>query len=466
MKLPLETEPIPHHIFKLLLDALPKKFRREGATLTPEVVFLFLFHIVETGCSNYRSSMTWIKQAFPQLLGETGIFPTPGAMTKARAKICGHDFMDLFLQLVKGVSERARYPMLVYKDFRVLSVDGTNIELPSDKRLLKHFGHMPNPHGNDVLPQAGLVSLFDVGLNAAIDFTITTCKPNERNELITLSRSMRSGDLLIADRGFPSRSVFDALRKTGADYLIRMSKNSFSAVKTFIASGLREQIVTISPMDARGRQQVYDEPFQVRLIREESCDEDGEPRIFATSLIDQEGHKTEDLIYLYTRRWGVETGFRNMKTYYDAEWIHARTRNGVHQELIVVMIHQLLIAELEMRTREQHDSKPIHVDNVKRAATETSAEICEKTHDVREIPYTFNKPSCMVIVGFIMMALHNQEFEKAEQHFITGCEHIWRMKEKRRPGRSYSRSPKSANAKQKSARRANKNIKKRKTRNK
>ena len=464
MKQSLKPNSIPHSTLSLLFDLLPEKFRRDGAKIKPPLVLLFILHIVQTGCSSYRSTMTWIKQAFPSILGDAGIFPSSSAMSKARAKICSQKFMDMFLELVKEVQEPTQHGMLQYHDFRVLALDGTNIELPSDKRLLKYFGHMPNPHGTEIVPQAGLVSLFDVGLNATIDFTITACKPNERKELITLTRSMRPKDLVIANRGFPSREVFHAIRETGSDYLIRMSKNSFSAVKTFISSGLREDVVTISPMDAKGRKKIYSEPFKIRLIREESCDQNGDPRIFATSLIDKEKYKTEDLCYLYTRRWAVETQFRNMKSYYDAEWIHARTPNGVKQELIVVMIHQLIIAVLEMRSRELHESKPIKVDNIKRAATKSTEEIKEETQDVYEIPYTFNQPSCMVIVGFIIMALHNEDIEKAKLHFTTGCEHIWRMKEKRRPGRRSSRIPKSANAKQKSARRAKRNERKRKHR--
>ena len=197
--------------------------------------------------------------------------PTKGALSKARKKMSEAWFWELFCHLRDALMADQPQQLLQYHDFRLVAVDATDLELPIDKRLTDYFGERTNQNGGLGVPYAGVTAIMDIGRQVLLDFTTTCGKSNERAELKTLLRSLRPGDLLLADRGYPSREIFHALREHNIDYLIRMTANQFKAVDDFLNSGEREAVVTISGMDAKGRKRLYDD-FQVRLLREDKKD--------------------------------------------------------------------------------------------------------------------------------------------------------------------------------------------------
>lgn len=362
--------------------------------------------------------------------------------------------MVLFRRLVGELAAGAPTRSLRYHDFRLLAIDGTAIVLPVDRRLMEHFGGPRNQTGLAEVPHAGLVSLMDIGLNAPIDFTLTPAHPNERHELEVLCRSLRKGDLVLADRGFPSRATFDAIRRTGADFLIRVPTHQFKEVDAFLATGLREAEVTISPMDGKGRKQVYAEPFTLRLIRDDSLESGGKPRVFATTLLDTQRYLADDLAYLYTRRWAIETSYRDVKNIFAGEMIHARTAQGVEQEVIAILFYQVLLALMEAETLRYNDVQPIQVEHVKRAPSASDPGVTVSIRDAMAVSFTFSKPLMMEMVADILGLLLRNDYQAAHHEAIGSCRYLWRLKRKRRPGRSAPRIPKSPNAKQKTARRA------------
>ena len=443
------------------LRDLPEYFHRKRGSLGPRAVFSQILRLVSGKFRGYREALGLMDDAFWQeVLFAIDEFPSPGALSRARQKMSTEWFMDLFRRLLAELGSENETRLLSYLDFRLLAIDTTNVVLPSDQRLMDHFGSPTNQSDTNQAPQAGLTMLMDLGMNMPIDFTVTPCHPNERQQLAALCRSFRPGDLIIADRGYPSRATFDAIRATGADYLIRMSSHQFAVVQEFLQSGEPEAVITISGIDRKGRHEIY-EPFTVRMIRDDSTEEDGKPRVFATSLLDAEQHPACDLAYLYSRRWDIEIAYRDMKTIFDGEKIHARTPLGVHQELITIMIYQALMAVLELETVKHNDLEPVEVDHVKRAAQNGDPEISVPLQDALSVTYTFNHGLLQGLVGRILGHLLCQDVELAHKRAASGIRYAWRVKRKRRPGRQFQRVPISPNAKQKNARQSAKRRKER-----
>jgi hypothetical protein len=449
-----------YSILKPILADLSECFSRKRGVLTPKSVLYCLLQLVVQNNKGYQGALEVFEDPFWWSVFEvTDHVPTKGALSKARKKMSEAWFWELFCNLRDALIAEQPQQLLQYHDFRLVAVDATDLELPIDKRLTDHFGERANQNGSLGVPYAGVTAIMDIGRQVLLDFTTTAGKPNERAELKTLIRSLRPGDLLLADRGYPSREIFHALREHNVDYLIRMTTNQFKAVDDFLATGEREAVVTISGMDKKGRERLYDD-FQVRLLREDKKDQE-KPAVYATSLLDIQCYTFNDLTYLYTKRWAIETSYRELKMYFDTEKIHARTVLGVKQELIVTAIYHLFLSLMELETYRSQGVNPVVVERVVQRATQANEpEITVPIRDVLTCTYTFSKPYMMQLVGTVVGCLLTKKYDEALWRSQRYVRRIWRNRQKRRPGRSYSRVPKSANAKNKTARRASQRTKK------
>jgi hypothetical protein len=63
---------------------------------------------------------------------------------------------------------------------------------------------------------------------------------------------LRPDDLLVLDRGFPSRWLVSVLTARGIPFYMRCDNSGgFKAVRCFLASGLAEKVVSLGPPNAR-----------------------------------------------------------------------------------------------------------------------------------------------------------------------------------------------------------------------
>ena len=112
---------------------------------------------------------------------------------------------------------------------------------------------------------------------------------NERQMLFEHLDRLCSSDLLLLDRGYPSRWLAAVLSQRAIPFCMRVEKSGntgFACVRDFLRSGLAEQIVTLRAAD---RRDVLDfgcpgEPQTVRLVRHIAPN--GQARVLMTNLLD------------------------------------------------------------------------------------------------------------------------------------------------------------------------------------
>lgn len=102
-------------------------------------------------------------------------------------------------------------------------------------------------------PHAGMVVVQDISHDLPINYCATTSKPNGRECLLSTLDRLKPGDVVIADRGFPSKEVFHALAGRNIDFIMRIPKNTLKAVDTFRESDEDEAVIVIDTTDAKGR---------------------------------------------------------------------------------------------------------------------------------------------------------------------------------------------------------------------
>ena len=226
------------------------------------------------------------------------------------------------------------FSIKLWKNFRLIAIDGTCLNLPSCKDLNNEFGqHYTTRIGAKGL-SARVSFAYDVLNFITIDANLSNTKDSEQNMMKSHFKMMNKNDLCILDRNYGYISVFKRLAKQKLNFCIRLSSTS-GYFKRFIDSGLEEQIVnwkagrreTIKKLEKEG---FDNSPIHIRFIRVELGN--GDIEVLATSLLNHEKYPHQEFKELYSKRWGVEESIKKYKKNLIIEFFSAKTKEGILQD--------------------------------------------------------------------------------------------------------------------------------------
>jgi hypothetical protein len=106
-----------------------------------------------------------------------------------------------------------------YRGWRLLSLDGTTLDVADTPDNTAAFGRPPASRGGSAFPQVRVVALAECGTHAIIDATLGPYATGELSLAPALGRSLGAGMLLLADRGLVSFDLWRTMAQTGADLL-------------------------------------------------------------------------------------------------------------------------------------------------------------------------------------------------------------------------------------------------------
>ena len=160
---------------------------------------------------------------------------------------------------------------------------------------------------------------------------------SEREQLRSMVElDFAPGDIAILDRGFHGDSVFLCFEDHRQFYLCRMrsaEQRRDAKIHEFLCSGKKEQTLSIEVARATGK--VVQIPIRLLLGPKDS---EGKHVVLATNLLDLKTYSRKSLLELYCTRWRVETMYGRVKTLLQLENFHARTYNGVMQEIFANLL--------------------------------------------------------------------------------------------------------------------------------
>jgi hypothetical protein len=418
-------------IFRTLFEMFSMHFERRGSLLGPCQLWMTLMSMSVLGTKGYARSLGEMKRYLGEAFGWGDRRPSLAALSRGRAKLTRAICDDALQQVWERCEAPRRHPAIRFGHWRLVVCDGTNLTLPVHRRLRDRFGVPRCSHGDCLAPQAALTVLYDAGASQPIAFSLEQCRYPERRALLDLIGRLRPGDLLIADRGYPSRALFALLRAQQRDFLIRagaVHANSLAECRAFLQSGQSQQTVEL-PLLTRQQREAGDggTTVTVRLIRFR------DDSVLITSLTPAQA-SAEDLCRLYLDRWRIETAFGEMKGFRGLEDFHARTPEGIYQEVTAVFMFLLLESELEGRAREANARKP-------EAKLVTTTKGIHQTTDLR-----FNR---RVLGDWIVYLLIDatKGRQALNKTFDEAMEDLWRTRMRYQPNRSFPRETKSPHGK-------------------
>lgn len=296
---------------------------------------------------------------------------TKGAFTQARAKLNPWAFKRLNEVAVNSFYEGAEY--YVWHNMRLLSVDGTRLVLPNHPSVVEEFGvHKFGPKADSLRSLAMGSLLYDALNLITIDSQIAPYAASERDLLLQHLDYVKSGDLLLLDRGYPCFWLLFLMKAKGIEFCVRLQENWWLKVKDFTESSEKERIVTFSlPKKDRSKlkdfPQILDTEITCRLIKVEL--ENGEKEVLCTSLLDSTTYLYEEFEQLYHYRWNEEEAYKLLKSRIELEDFSGKTARAVKQDFhakVFLMtlcaayahpIEEKVVAEYQADKDRKHDQK-------------------------------------------------------------------------------------------------------------
>lgn len=336
---------------------------------------------------------------------------TKSAFSQARAKLNPWAFKRLNEVAVNSFYDGAEY--YVWHNMRLLAVDGTRLVLPNHPTIIEEFGvHQFGPKADSPRSLAIGSMLYDVLNMVTIDSQIAPYVSSERDLLMQHLDHVKSGDLLLLDRGYPSFWLLFLLKAKGIEFCVRLKDDWWLKVKEFTESLDKERIVTFS-LPKKDRSKLKDFPHMLdtkitcRLIKVEL--ENGEKEVLCTSLIDTQTYLHEEFEELYHYRWNEEEAYKLLKSRIELENFSGKTARAVKQDFhgkVFLMtlcaayahpIEEKVVAEYKADQNRKHDQKinrtnaiastmdvliPIFIKNKYREALQAFDKIVEDTREI------------------------------------------------------------------------------------
>lgn len=290
---------------------------------------------------------------------------TTSAFVQQRSKLIPEAMETLFHSFVKKTSTTS-----LYKDFRLLAVDGSDIQIPTTKEDVDSF--YPGTNGQKPYNLLHLNAMYDLLSHTYTDACVQ--KSHHANEcrafVDMVDRAEDIPTLFIADRGFEAFNNLAHIQEKGAKFLIRikdvascrgiasgldlpdqdefdvfisllLSRKQTNADKELFKDRNHFRFISASavfdylPVKNKKSIPVAPYPLAFRIVRFPISDTTYETVI---TNLDEADFPSQELKKLYAMRWGIETSFRELKYTIGLLHFHAKKVEHILQEIFASLI--------------------------------------------------------------------------------------------------------------------------------
>jgi hypothetical protein len=300
--------------------------------------------------------------------------PTSSAITQARKRLGRKVFAEVFDAVAEPVGGMfTRGAML--RDWRVLAIDGFDVDLPDSKENAAEFGYAGSGENRSAYPKARVVALSECGTHAFLAGEVGPYAVGEKTLAKPLYGRLRPDELLTADRNFYSYEAWGEAVASGAALLWRAPTQLELPLVEVASDGTYASVVVNPKLRGARRDRVLaaakagtkldpQDGYLVRVIEYNVPDREGngtgELIVLLTTIIDPHDAKADELADTYHQRWEQETGNDQLKTHLrgPGKVLRSRLPDLVHQEIWAWLTVHYAIAVLIARAAEAADIDP------------------------------------------------------------------------------------------------------------
>lgn len=344
---------------------------------------------------------------------------TASAFVQSRKKIKPDMFYELSTRIAEEFYQDNDENVRLYKGHRLLSIDGSTINLPVNNKTKHVYGTFNNQNQTNDVVIARTSILYDLLNEIVLDGKLCHFNTGE----VSLSREhlklAKENDIIIMDRAYPSFESIYEMQKRKIHFIFRCKTHFSNQVKKFYKSKKKEAIIKINPkQNGSFRNFPYDKDttITVRMIRIELPS--GEVEILMTSLLDKEKYFYNEFKKLYFKRWGIETYYNRFKNIIGIEHFSGTSEQFIQQEF----------------------NCALYMSNMQSILTKEAQEEANKKYENRKYEYKINSSIsfCFIRSKLVELFTSKEDCEEIMQElkklFVLNVTPI-------RPHRAYPREP-------------------------
>jgi hypothetical protein len=288
---------------------------------------------------------------------------TASAFCQARARLPLAVFQTVLREMVK-VLVPATEAVGLWLGHRVFLIDGSSFSMPDVAALQAHFGQPGNQAKGCGFPVAHMLALFHAGTGLLLEVFATPLRSHDMAGVSGVLPLLKSGDVLVADRGFCSFAHLALLMAKGVHAVFRLHQKQivdFTPGRAHARPGTKRipkgmpRSRWVRAIGVLDQVVEYFKPAecpewmsadQYRTLRESILVRELRYRIevpgfrtravtLVTTLTDGVAYPAEALATLYGTRWRVEENLKALKQTMKMDVLKCTTVDGIHKELMV-----------------------------------------------------------------------------------------------------------------------------------
>jgi len=305
------------------------------------VIALGLFMAVSTG-----EVLRCLVEGLQWLEGASGKLNVAGkaAISQARSRLGAAPLQALWEESAVLMAQEGQ-PGGFYSGLRLVSIDGSTLDVPDTEENLAHFGRQDSTRGQAAFPQMRFVSLCENGPHSIFAVRMGAYGVHEMTLAADLVSELRPGMLCLADRLYSAFALWEKAAATGANLLWRTRSNADLPVEQVLADG--SYLSRIYPSEKAKRKKR--EGITVRVIEYElEGVKQSEPLYrLITTLLDCEAAPALELAALYPQRWEIEVTLDEFKTHLRGGQVVMRSKTP---ELVKQEFYGMMLAHRAVRS--------------------------------------------------------------------------------------------------------------------
>ena len=329
--------------------------------LPAHVVVYYVIALALYMQSSYREVLRCLLEGVQWLLNPAVTIKVTGksGISQARTRLGVEPLRRLHDELVGPIATKETKGAW-YRVWRLVSLDGSTMDVADEGVNEKAFGRPPASRGQSAFPQLRFVSLVENGTHVLFGTQVGDYGTGELALAKGILGYLKAGMLCLADRYYFGVELWNEAKGSGADLLWRVKKNLLLPVEERLTDGSYLSQIYPSRKDQRRRSN----GVLVRVIEYQLTGVPGDEPIYRllTTILDPDRAPAEELAALYHERWEIETAFDELKTHLRGAKIVLRSKTPelVRQEFYgLLMAHfavRGLMHEAALRTKEDPDT--------------------------------------------------------------------------------------------------------------
>lgn len=305
------------------------------------VIALGLFMAVSTG-----EVLRSLVEGLQWLGGESTKIKAAGkaAISRARTRLGAAPLRILWAESAAPLAQESQSEAF-YRGLRLVSIDGSTLDVPDTEENLAHFGRQESSRGQSAFPQMRFVALCENGPHAIFAVRMGSYGTHELTLAGELVEDLREGMLCLADRLYPSFSLWKKASSSGASLLWRTRSNADLPVEEVLADGSYLSRIYPTEKDKRKKRN----GLVVRVIEYQLEGVEGAEPLYRliTTLRDCEKYPAQELAALYPERWEIEVTLDEFKTHMRGGQVVLRSKTP---ELVEQEFYGMMLAHRAVRT--------------------------------------------------------------------------------------------------------------------